>query len=145
MTKFATAALALCIGFSGLNVAEAAASKPSTATAAKPAAAKPAAAKPAAAPAATKTTTTAFGTGVWRTVETSPPNPVTHVSSGADLYMSFGANAKFEEEIVVEGGDGRDGRRRRDRNLRNRQKAERNLDAIYDDHSGALLDLLRGV
>ena len=92
-------------GFSGLNAAEAAASKPS----ATPAAAKPAAVKPAATPAASKTTTTAFGTGVWRTVKSTPPNPVTHVSSSANLYISFGATRQFTEEIVAEGGNGKTG------------------------------------
>jgi hypothetical protein len=101
MTKFAAAALALCVGFSGLNVAEAATSKPAAAT---PAAVKPAAAAPAAKP-----TTTAFGTGVWRTVQTTQPNPRTGVWSSDVQYISFGANGHFSEEIVSQGGNGQTG------------------------------------
>ncbi len=108
MTKFAAAALALCVGFSGLNVAEAATTKPAAAT---PAAVKPATtAKPAAAtPAAAKPTTTAFGAGVWRTVQTTQPNPQTGVWSSDVQYISFGANGHFSEEIVSQGGNGQTG------------------------------------
>ena len=76
-----------------------------------PAAVKPATtAKPAAAtPAATKPTTTAFGTGVWRTVQTTKPNPQTGVWSSDVQYISFGANGKFSEEIVSQGGNGQTG------------------------------------
>lgn len=84
MTKFNTAvALALCLGFSGFNIAEAASLKKSTAT--------------------------AFGTGVWRTVQTTPRNPVTGVSSSDAQYVSFGANGHFSEEIVAQGGNGQTG------------------------------------
>jgi hypothetical protein len=106
MTKFATAALALCVGFSGLNVAEAATSKPlsTTPVVVKPTAVKPTAVKTTATSTA-NTSVTRFGSGLWESLSVaSKPGGIT---SRALQYLYFVPKTdEFEEKIIVEGDTG---------------------------------------
>jgi hypothetical protein len=97
-----TAALALVLGLFCLGGAEA-----KTVTV-KPAVQTPVVVKP-------LTTTvpapkTTFGTGIWRTVQTTTRNPVTGVWSSDVQYLSFAkTGGTFSEEIVSQGGNGTTG------------------------------------
>lgn len=104
MTKFTTAALALCLGFSGLNAAEAATLKPSPATPAivKPIAVKPITVKPTAVKVNKTVAATPYGTGLWEALSiASQPGGIT---SRAVMEVYFVPKTdEFEEKITDEG------------------------------------------
>jgi hypothetical protein len=56
-------------------------------------------------PAGTKNST-GFGSGVWVSTSATPQNPVTGLWASTVSRLTFGANGKFTEDIIVQGGTG---------------------------------------